>query len=216
MHGMKLLIATHNQGKLAEYRELLQELPVELTSLMEQGIGFEPEETGATFEANATLKAAAFAELSGLPTLADDSGLEIDALGGAPGVQSARYGGTGRGQDAGRIQLVLGRLAEVPWPGRTARFRCVVALAAPGRPVQTAQGSVEGMIAWEPRGTHGFGYDPIFFLPSHNCTMAELPAESKNRISHRAVAIRAALPLIREVISDQPSAISGQPPLADR
>jgi XTP/dITP diphosphohydrolase len=200
---MILLIATHNPGKLAEYRELLRDLPVELTSLPEQGVQFEPEETGPTFEANATLKAAAFAELSGLPTLADDSGLEIDALGGAPGVHSARYGGTGRGQDAQRIQRVLGQLADVPWPRRTARFRCVVALAAPGRPVQAAHGLVEGIIAREPQGEHGFGYDPIFFLPSYNCTMAQLPTRTKNRISHRAVAIRAALPLIPRLIAER-------------
>jgi len=206
---MNLLIATHNPGKLAEYHELLRDLPVELTSLREQGVQYEPEETGPTFEANATLKAAAFAELSGLPTLADDSGLEIDALNGAPGVHSARYGGTGRGEDAQRIQRVLGQLAEVPWPRRTARFRCVVALAAPGRPVQTTHGLVEGIIAWEPQGEHGFGYDPIFFLPPYNCTMAQLPTGTKNRISHRAAAIGAALPLIRKLIADCCSPTAG-------
>jgi XTP/dITP diphosphohydrolase len=212
---MNLLIATHNPGKLAEYRELLRDLPVELTSLLEQGMQFEPEETSPTFEANAVLKATAFAGLSGLPTLADDSGLEIDALNGAPGVHSARYGGTGRGEDARRIQLVLSQLADVPWPRRTARFRCVVALAAPGRPVQTAHGSVEGIIGREPQGEHGFGYDPIFFLPGYNCTMAQLPTRTKNRISHRAVAIRAALPLIQKLIGDQQSAVSTQQSPAD-
>jgi XTP/dITP diphosphohydrolase len=206
---VKLLIATHNPGKLREYRDLYHELlgdsRLEFTSLSEEGITFEPEETGQTFEANAILKAGAFAACSRLPTLADDSGLEIDALGGAPGVHSARYGGTGRGEDARRIELVLGQLEGVPWPQRTARFRCVVAVAAPGRPVETASGAVEGYIAFHPAGEHGFGYDPIFFIPEFNCTMAQLDPATKNRISHRARAMKAALPVVQRLL---PNSIS--------
>ena len=197
----KIRILTNNPGKLQEYRHLLHNLPIELTSLSQEGIDFEPQETGATFEENAALKAQAFAERSQLPTLADDSGLEIDALSGAPGVHSARYGDTGRGEDVKRYHLVLSQLLDVPWEKRTARFRCVVAIALPGQPVQTADGIVEGSIAMQPQGAHGFGYDPIFFLPiPFNCTLAELPAETKNDISHRARAVRTALPIIASVL----------------
>jgi len=200
---MKLLVATHNLGKLQEYRELLDQLSLELTNLQNEGIDFEPQETGSTFEENAVLKAWAFAVRSGLAVLADDSGLEIDALGGAPGVHSARYGGTGRGEDVRRYQLVLGQLEGVPWAQRTARFRCVIAVASPDGQVKTAQGLVEGVIAWEPRGEHGFGYDPIFYLPEFNCSMAQLPPEIKNRISHRARAVQAVRRIIQEMIASQ-------------
>ncbi len=197
---MKLLVATNNHGKLKEYRHLLRDLSLEITGLREEGIDFEPEETGSTFEENAILKARAFAQRSGLLTLADDSGLEIDALDGAPGVHSARYGGTHRDEDERRCRLVLGQLDGIPWAERTARFRCVVAVAAPGGRVETAQGRIEGIIAFEPQGRHGFGYDPIFFIPEFNCTMAQLPPETKNRISHRARATQAALPIIQQLI----------------
>jgi XTP/dITP diphosphohydrolase len=198
---MKLLVATNNPGKLEEYRGLLGDFPLEITNLRAEGIDFEPEETGLTFEENAVLKARAFAETSGLLTLADDSGLEIDALEGAPGVHSARYGGTRRGEDVRRYEIVLRQLEDVPWDQRTARFRCVVAVALPGGPIHTAQGSVEGYINFEPRGEHGFGYDPVFFIPDHDCTMAQLPPETKNRISHRARAAQAALPIIRQLVA---------------
>ena len=199
---VQLLLATHNPGKLREYLALLSALRVQLTSLAEQTVSCEPAETGASFEENARLKARAFAELSGLPTLADDSGLEIDALGGAPGVHSARYGNTGRDQDAQRIQLVLNQLKGVPWEKRTARFRCVVALAVPGQSTHTAHGALEGIIAFQPQGEYGFGYDPIFYLPAFQCTLAQLPPEIKNRISHRAAALEAALPIIQAVLSN--------------
>jgi XTP/dITP diphosphohydrolase len=210
---MKLLIATHNAGKLREYRALCRTLPgvsaLEITGLSEEGIELEPEETGRTFEENAILKAKVFAEQSGLPTLADDSGLEIDALGGAPGVHSARYGGTGRGQDARRIVLVLDHLKDVSEPRRTARFRCVIAVAMPGGTVKTASGAVEGLIAQEPHGEQGFGYDPVFFLPEFKCTMAELDPATKNRISHRAQAMQAALPILEWLLSAQPAVHPG-------
>ena len=203
MKKMKLLIATNNPGKLKEYRYLLRDLPLEITSLQEEGIDFEPEETGNTFEENAALKARAFAARSGLPTLADDSGLEIDVLGGAPGVHSARYGGARRGEDARRYEIVLRQLEGVPSARRTARFRCVVAVATPDGWVATADGKVEGVIALEPQGDQGFGYDPIFFIPEFECTMAQLPPETKNRISHRARAVQAARPILERLLLNQ-------------
>jgi XTP/dITP diphosphohydrolase len=200
---MKLLVASNNSGKLEEYRCLLQGLPLEVSNLRQEGIDFEPEETGLTFEENAIIKASASARRSGLLTLADDSGLEIDALGGEPGVHSARYAGTGRGEDVLRYELVLRKLEGIPWHERTARFRCVVALAMPDGRVETAHGLVEGMIAFEPQGEHGFGYDPIFFLPDFNCTMAQLPPEIKNSISHRARAVEAAWSILHRYIEGE-------------
>jgi XTP/dITP diphosphohydrolase len=207
MDTKSLLIATNNPGKLREFRELFRDMwsdfPLKLVSLSEVSIAFELEESGHTFAENAVLKARFFATRSGLPTLADDSGLEIDALGGAPGVHSARYGNTTRGQDAQRIALVLEQLQNVPWSQRTARFRCVVAIALPDGRCETASGSVEGYIDWQPQGEHGFGYDPIFYVPEFSCTMAQLEPAVKNRISHRARALQAALPLIRRLVLEQ-------------
>ncbi len=207
MHVKSLLIATNNPGKLREFRDLLRNLwpdfPLEIVSLSEANIALEPQESGHTFAENAVFKARLFAAHSGLPTLADDSGLEIDALGGAPGVHSARYGGTERGQDVQRIALVLQQLQNVPWPQRTARFRCVVAIALPDGRCETADGNVEGYIDWHPQGEHGFGYDPIFYLPEFGCTMAQLEPAVKNRVSHRARALQAALPLIRRLVLEQ-------------
>ncbi len=195
----KLLIATRNPGKLAEYRELLAELPLELTSLDQEGIEEEVEETGESFEENAVLKARTYARASGLPTLADDSGLEVMALHGEPGVRSSRYAGPGA-SDADRYRLLLERLAGVPWERRQARFRCVIAIATPEGALRTVQGRVTGYIAFAPRGAHGFGYDPVFYLPRFGKTMAELPPEVKNRISHRADAARKAIPVLRHML----------------
>ena len=195
----RLLVATNNPGKLEEYRDLLRALPLEITSLRDEAIEFEPEETGSTFEENAVLKASVFAERSRLLTLADDSGLEIDWLGGAPGVHSARYGGTRRGEDVKRYELVLRQLEEVPWAERSARFRCVVAIATPDGQVETAEGSIEGIIAYDAQGKHGFGYDPVFYIPEFDCTMAQLPPDTKNHISHRARAAKAALTTIQRL-----------------
>lgn len=207
MSQKSLLIATHNPGKLREFYDLFHEawpdFPLKLVSLSDVHITLEPEESGHTFAENAILKARFFAAQSGLATLADDSGLEIDALDGAPGVHSARYGNTTRGQDAQRIALVLQQLQDVPWPRRTARFRCVVAIALPDGRCETASGSVEGYIAWQPRGEHGFGYDPIFYVPEFGRTMAQLEPAVKNRISHRARALQAALPLLRRLVLEQ-------------
>jgi len=195
----RLLIATSNPGKLEEYRELLAELPLELTSLDQEGIELEVEETGESFEENAVLKARTYAQISGLPTLADDSGLEVMALHGEPGVHSSRYAGPGA-SDADRYRLLLKRLEGVPWEKRQARFRCVIAIATPEGALRTVQGRVTGYIAFEPRGEHGFGYDPVFYLPRLGKTMAELPPEVKNRISHRADAARKAIPILRHML----------------
>jgi XTP/dITP diphosphohydrolase len=183
----KLLVATHNQGKIREYRDLLADLPLTVTWLDEERVSFDVDETGDTFVENATLKASTYARHTGLLTWADDSGLEVDALGGRPGVYSARFGGPGL-SDRDRFQKLLLELRDVPYAHRTARFRCVVAIAVPGGPVYTVHGAVEGYIIEQPRGDFGFGYDPVFLIPEQGVTMAELPPATKNRISHRAIA----------------------------
>lgn len=190
----KLLIATHNQGKVKEYRALLADLPLEVTCLDAEGITTEVAETGRTFEENAVLKAHSYARLSGLLTWADDSGLEVDALQGEPGIHSARYGAPQARSDQDRYQLLLQRLQAVPEEARRARFRCVVALATPEGRVATAEGVCEGRIARMPRGHHGFGYDPVFLVAEtgYQRTMAELDPAEKNRISHRGRAARRA------------------------
>jgi len=184
---MRLLVATNNAGKIREYQDLLAGLNLELCGLLDIGITTEVDETGQTFEENARLKAAAYGQASGLLTLADDSGLEVEALGGVPGVYSARYAGKGA-TDADRYRKLLVALEGVPWEKRAARFRCVIALAWPNGHVEAFDGQCNGVIAFEPKGTNGFGFDPVFYMPEHGCTMAELPEEKKNRISHRAKA----------------------------
>jgi len=180
----RLLLATTNTGKAAEYRDLLKGLDLELVTLDQAGISREAEEDHNTFEGNARSKAEFYAALSGLLTLADDSGLEVDALGGEPGVRSSRYAGD-NATDPERVNFLLNKLREIPLDRRQARFRCVIAIAQPGQPTQTAEGTCEGFIALEPQGDNGFGYDPVFYLPEYNKTIAELPPEIKNRISHR-------------------------------
>ncbi len=181
----KLLIATRNPGKLREYGQLYGDLPLLLTDLSREGIAHEVTETGASFEENAVLKAQEYARISGLLTLADDSGLEVEALGGEPGVRSSRYAGA-EADDEHRYLLLLERMEDLPWGERHARFRCVIAIAEPGGETYTAEGTCDGVIALAPQGDHGFGYDPVFYLPEHDQTMAELLPEVKNRISHRA------------------------------
>ena len=187
----KLLIATHNSGKLRELAEILGGAPFQLVSLSDVGIVTDVEETGLTFEENATLKAETYRDLSGLPTLADDSGLEVDALGGDPGVRSARYAGE-NATDDDRIALLLRNLADTPADERTARFRCVIAIAVPGKRTRLFDGAIEGLIVDEPRGDNGFGYDPVFLVAREGLTMAELSSEKKNALSHRAIAARKA------------------------
>lgn len=197
----KLLIATHNQGKLREYVALLADLPLTVTSLQQEGVTTDVDETGQTFIENAVLKATAYAQMTGLLTWADDSGLEIDPLDGRPGVYSARYGGAGL-TDQQRYQQVLSELQPLPkpWP---ARFRCVVALAFPDGRVETVDDHVEGLITENARGDHGFGYDPVFFLPAFGCTMAELTPTQKNAISHRGKAARQARQRLFQLLTKQ-------------
>jgi XTP/dITP diphosphohydrolase len=192
----KLLLATNNEGKVREYKSMLRDLPFELVSLAELGIKTEVDEIGGSLEENARLKAIAFARESQLLTLADDSGLEVDALGGEPGRLSARYAGEGA-SDRDRVNYLLSRLKDVPEEKRSARFRCVIAIAQPDGKVELCQGECEGVIALEPRGNLGFGYDPIFYLPGLGKTMAELTLEEKNRVSHRGRAAREASKLLR-------------------
>lgn len=197
----RLLIATHNPGKVAEYRSLLADLPLAVTWLDEVGITEDVEETETTFAGNAILKARHYAGLTGLWTWADDSGLEIDALDGRPGVYSARYGGKGL-SDADRYRIVLREMEGVPDERRTARFRCVVALVQPGGAVATCDGTLEGAIAYAPKGSNGFGYDPIFYIPGFQATLAELERGVKNEISHRAEASARARVKLAEMLAE--------------
>ena len=219
MSSRPLLVATRNPGKMREYRQLLADYPGRLISLDDAGVPDEVEETGDTFHANAILKAATYAQLSGHLTISDDSGLEVHALGGAPGVYSARYGGDACQTDSDRVALLLQNLANIPWEQRIARFRCFTAIADPittahireapspsmgegwgeGVSVATVVGSIAGMIQYEPAGEHGFGYDPVFYLPSYRATMAELPLAAKNRVSHRADAARKARQILNSL-----------------
>lgn len=201
----ELLIATNNRGKLREYQELLQGLRLKLILPSDLGLGEVDFESGSTFEENASLKAKGYAGLSGLATLADDSGLEVDALGGRPGVYSARYGG--KTTDQGRVELLLQELKTVPWDKRTARFRCVIAIESgnDGMSPALCDGECEGVICLEPRGGHGFGYDPVFFLPELGRTMAELTPQEKNKISHRARAAVKARQVLQELSEEKPA-----------
>jgi XTP/dITP diphosphohydrolase len=181
----KLLLATNNRGKVQEYRDLLAGIPCELVTPAQIGLKLEVAETGSTYQENARLKAEAFAKASGLPALADDSGLEVDALDGEPGIRSSRYAGEGA-KDTDRVHYLLNKLKNVPPEKRTARFRCVIALAFPEGKTVFYSGSCDGSITLSPRGNAGFGYDPVFYFPELKKTMAELPAAVKNQISHRA------------------------------
>ena len=187
-----LLIATRNSGKISEYRNLLADVPFKLADLNDFDISLDVPETGSTFEENAQLKATTYCGLAGVLTLADDSGLEVDALAGAPGVLSARYGGPDL-DDGDKLSLLLSNMADVPGWRRTARFRAVLALAGPPYAdiLETTDGSVEGAICHEPVGKGGFGYDPVFWLPERAMTMAQLTAEEKNALSHRGKAAMA-------------------------
>ena len=191
----RLLLGTSSEKKIAELKEIFAGLPVTLVTPSELGLTLDPEETGSTFEENARLKARAFAGASGLPALADDSGLEVDALGGEPGVYSKRYAGPDA-TDEDRIAFLLAKLEGAPQARRTARFRCVMALTTPDEEIGAVDGTCEGRIALAPRGSNGFGYDPIFLLPERGKTMAELSSPEKHAISHRGRAGAAACGLI--------------------
>ncbi len=196
----KLLIATTNRGKLEEIRALLAGMKVQLVLPADIGLNLEVAEDGRTYAENAEKKAVAFAEASGLTSLADDSGLEVDALGGAPGLYSARYAPLPSATDADRRNYLLKNLHGLPRPW-TARFRATIAIATSRRGIQFAHGECAGEIIPEERGTGGFGYDPIFYLPEIGRTMAELTMEEKNGLSHRARAVKNAVPILAQIFA---------------
>ena len=185
---MKLVLASKNEKKLREMDEILSSLGMEVISEAQAGVDVEVEETGTTFEENSLLKARAVMEASGLPAIADDSGLCVDALNGGPGVYSARYGGEGL-DDRGRYTLLLQNMRGQTT--RAAHFACAIACAFPNGDELTAEGRCDGAIAFAPMGTEGFGYDPVFLVPEKGKTFGQLPAEEKSAISHRGKALRA-------------------------
>ena len=192
----KLLIATRNQEKLNELETLLAELPYKLVHLNTLGVIEVVEETGSTFYENALIKAKTYSELSKMDSLADDSGLEVDALNGRPGVWSARYGSPCM-SDEDRVQLLLRELWGVPWEQRTARFKCVIVLATTLGCIIAVESSIEGFIQYMPSGFNGFGYDPVFYLPENGCTSAELSTRDKNNISHRGKAAQKLIEVLK-------------------
>lgn len=195
----KILVASSNPGKLREILDLLQGLPAEFVTPHQIDLHLSVEEHGVTYSENAALKALAYARASGLLTLADDSGLEVDALEGRPGLRSARFSLTPGASDADRRAFLLECLKEHARPWR-ARFRCVVAIATPEGEIYFSEGTCEGEIIPEERGRDGFGYDPIFLIPELGLTLAELDLQTKNRLSHRARAIQAAIPTLTKLI----------------
>lgn len=201
----KILIATNNKGKAKDFETLFSPYGFEVQTLNDLEQDIDVEETGVTFEENAVLKAETVSELLGIMVIADDSGLEIDKLQGAPGVYSARYAGEPKNDDA-NIDKVLSELQGVPEVDRTARFRCVLAVAGPGIETVTYSGSCEGLILEERRGSNGFGYDPIFYSPEKGRAMAELSPEEKGQISHRGAALRQLkthLPQLLDALGEQ-------------
>jgi XTP/dITP diphosphohydrolase len=185
----EVIIATKNSGKAKEFERIFQAKGILVKTLLDFPVIEDVEETGTTFEENAKIKSETIANLLGKMVIADDSGLEVDALDGRPGVYSARYAGPQK-NDEDNIDKVLAELNGVPENERTARFRCVLAVSQPGKKTVTFSGACEGIILTERRGTNGFGYDPIFFVEAKEKAMAELNPEEKNKISHRAMAIK--------------------------
>lgn len=192
-----ILFATGNENKMKEIRMILADLGMPIRSMKEAGIDIDIVEDGSTFEENAIIKATAIAKMTGDIVLADDSGLEIDYLNKEPGIYSARYAGVDTSYDI-KNQMLLDRLEGVPDEKRTARFVCVIACAFPDGTVETARGTIEGIIGHEIAGENGFGYDPIFYLPEYKCTTAELEPEKKNELSHRGKALRAMRAIIEK------------------
>jgi len=197
----RLLIATNNQGKVREFQELLAGSGIDFVTPAQINLQLDVEEDGTTYQQNAGKKAIAFANASGLISLADDSGLEVEALGGAPGLYSARYSPKPGAKDKDRRDFLLENLKDKTHPWK-AHFHATIAIAAPNGAVQFAEGDCYGEIIPEERGSGGFGYDPIFFLPEFGKTMAELDMEAKNRLSHRARALMAAMPILQSVLSE--------------
>ena len=208
---MEIVIATRNRAKFAEIAEILRGVNAHLLSLEETEFQSVVEETGEIYRENAALKALTVAAATGRMTLAEDSGLEVDALGGEPGVRSARFGGPGL-DDEGRVALLLKQLEGVPEENRRARFVCVVALASPSGEVQFCKGVCEGVIARKPRGSCGFGYDPVFFVAALGKTFAELPGTVKNTLSHRGRALQKARAILERVCREGgfPQTLEGQ------
>jgi len=194
----KLLLATSNLGKIKEYRFLLDGLGYQITTLTDEGIVKIVTESGNSYEQNARLKAITYAKLSQLTALADDSGLEVDTLNREPGIKSARFAGEAA-SDAEKVSLLLAKLNGIPWEKRTACFKCIIAMATPEGQSKVCYGECHGIIALEVKGENGFGYDPIFFLPKIGKTMAELPFEMKNQISHRARASQKARQVLQQL-----------------
>lgn len=195
---MRVALASNNQNKLREMKAILAPLGWEILNMKELGIQVDPEENGLTFEENSKIKAVAVMEATGLPAIADDSGVEVDALDGAPGVHSARYGGESCPDDKARNLYLMKNMESVPEGQRTGRFVSVITMAKPDGSVICARGELEGEILREEIGDGGFGYDPLFYIPAEGCTMAELSAERKNEISHRAVALQKFVEKIQE------------------
>jgi XTP/dITP diphosphohydrolase len=199
----RLLVASNNPGKVAEFRRLLAGCGWELATPAELDLELPEDERGETYAENAKIKALNGARASGLVALADDSGLEIDALGGGPGARSARFLGESAGYEE-RFARILGEMKGLPSGKRWARFRCVIAIAEPGsEEVKRCEGDVQGQIAFEPSGEQGFGYDPIFYLPWQARTMAELPVRVKDLISHRGRAAMRARPVLKEMLYER-------------
>jgi XTP/dITP diphosphohydrolase len=196
----QLLVATGNPGKYLEIQSILDDSAINLTIPDAIGVSLTVEETGATYEENASLKAKAYAQASGMVTLADDSGLEVETLHGLPGIRSARFSPQPHATDADRRAYLLEMLRAYPRPWK-AHFHCTVAIATPNGKLYYAQGNCPGEIILDERGKNGFGYDPIFLLPEMGLTMAELSLQEKNRLSHRARAIKAALPILHTLFS---------------
>jgi XTP/dITP diphosphohydrolase len=195
----KLCLASYNQGKIKEFKALLNNLNLELLTPVELDLNLDVPEVGSTYAENAAIKAKAFAQRTGMLTLADDSGLEVEVLGNAPGLFSARFDPKPGASDADRRKYLLEQLKIFPQPWK-ARFHCSVAVAEPGGNLYLTDGNCEGEIEELERGKHGFGYDPLFFIPALGKTMAELNMEEKNQISHRAMAVRKAIPIILGLI----------------
>jgi XTP/dITP diphosphohydrolase len=195
------LLATSNPGKQREFRVLLADAGWDIVTPQELQLSLSDEEKETNYEENAIIKAENAAKASGLVALADDSGIEVDALGGAPGVLSARFGGDGL-DDWGRLELMLERLVDMPDDRRNASYRCIIAIVQPEGKTATFEGVCEGVIGREPKGSGGFGYDPIFYLPEQGKTMAELTLEEKNAISHRAMAAKKAQGYLRQIAKE--------------
>ena len=187
---MNVVVASNNENKIREIKAILAPLGWTVLSQKEAGIHVEPEETGATFEENSAIKARAAMEAAGIPAIADDSGIEVDALNKEPGVYSARYGGPACDGDNARNYFLLGRMHHIPEGQRSGRFVSVITMVWPDGRVLSARGEIEGEMLRELVGDGGFGYDPLFYIPEEGCTMAQLSPERKNQISHRARALR--------------------------